>query len=349
MKDLNTQQQSGVYPIRQRGFSLVELMVSLVLGLILIYGVSEIYVNSKATYNVNEEMSRMQENARFSFDLMVPTVRQAGFTGCIAIGATGVNDIRKPPITDYDIASIMAGHEYTGPSWSPALPTGLSGNVLANTDVLTIQSSIGCDAHLVGNMHARNANIQISPNNSCGFVAGDPILITDCNGSDLFKATNIGQGADRETIAHSNKGNTTNFLSKLYFEDAELVKPTSTTYYIGLGASQLPALRRMDNVRGVDEELVEGVESMQVLYGLDTDLTPDSVVDRYVKADAIPVGGSGWDRVIVVRINLLVRSIGQAATTSSTYKFDGIDYGADRFLRQEYSTSIQLRNRSLLP
>ncbi len=335
--------------LRQRGLSLVELMVSLVVGLILIYGVSEIYVNSKVTYNVNEEMSRMQESARFSFDLMVPTVRQTGYTGCSSINSKPPNDVRKVKTTVFDASSVMAGSEYTGVTWAPALPAGLAGGVLPNTDVMTIQSSVGCGANLTGNMGTKNANVQVSSGNTCGFVAGDSIMISDCSDSDLFTATNVSKGGGKVTVAHSKSNNTTNFLSKLYFEDAELLRPTSTTYYIGTGASGLPALRSRNNLSAVDVELVEGVESMQVLYGIDTDTPADGVVNRYVKANAIPVSGNDWDKVIAVRISLLMRSVSSVATASGSYTFDGVSYGADRFIRQEYTSTVQLRNRSLLP
>ena len=59
---IHNYQTKGTFA-HQRELSLVELMVSLVVGLILIYGVIEIYVNSKGTYRVNEEMARMQESA----------------------------------------------------------------------------------------------------------------------------------------------------------------------------------------------------------------------------------------------------------------------------------------------
>jgi type IV pilus assembly protein PilW len=335
----------------QSGLSLVELMVSLVVGLILIYGVSEIYVNSKGTYNVNEEMSRMQESARFSFDLMVPTVRQTGYTGCVSLNSSTPNDIRKAPKDDFTTATVITGNEATSSTvWSPALATGISGNVQGNTDVITVQSNLSCGAQLTGNMGTTNANIQVSPNNTCGFVAGDPILISDCKTSDLFKATNVSKGASKTTIAHANSQNTTNRLSKLYFEDSELYKPTSTSYFIRTGASGLPALMSRDNVAGAAAvELVEGVESMQVLYGVDTDATADGVVNRYVKANAIPVSGNDWDKVIAVRISLLMRSVDGVASASGSYTFDGVSYGADRFIRQEYTSTVQLRNRSLLP
>jgi len=344
--NMANKQRLNTGTLYQRAFSLVELMVSLVVGLILIYGVSEIYVNSKVTYNVNEEMSRMQESARFAFDLMVPTVRETGYTGCLSPNSREPVDIRKTKKTVFDSANMVQGSEYTGSSWTPSLASGLTGKVQINTDVLTVQSTSGCGAGLTGNMDRHNANIQILSSNTCKFEKDDSVLITDCSSADLFTVTNHPNNtgdAAQVTLAHANGSNTDNRLSKLYFEDAEVLKPSSTSFYIGTGGS----LFRRNNLTAEAVELVEGVESMQVLYGLDTDAAADGVVNRYLKANEI--AADDWDKVITARISFLLRSVGVAATASGSYTFDGVSYGADRFLRQEYTSTVQLRNRNLQP
>lgn len=355
----NIDSLGGVWK-RQQGLSLVELMVSLVVGLILIYGVSEIYVNSKGTYNTNEEMSRMQENARFAFDLMVPRLRLAGYTGCVAINSKTYNpaipnDIRKGisgTSDEFYGATAVKGNEFSGtvstPAWSPALSGGLTGSTIhANTDAVTVQSVEECGGQLVQVHLTTTAQVQIDSSNTCGFAPGDSIMISDCSNWTLFKATSVGSGS-KINIAHGSNMNTKPHFPVVYKEDAELLKFQSFTFYIGDGTSGLPALRRIDNSSGNDDELVEGVESMQILYGIDTD-TADGIVNRYVKADAIPVSGNDWDKVSAVRISLLMRSIKEVTTTSGSTNFDGVSYGPDRFLRQQYTATIQLRNRSLLP
>jgi len=349
---IHNYQAKGTFA-HQRGLSLVELMVSLVVGLILIYGVIEIYVNSKGTYRVNEEMARMQESARFAFDLMVPTVRQAGYTGCVAMNNGAPRDIRKTPKDDFTLTTVLGGHEATSATaWSPAL--GFVG-VEGYTDVISVQSTVSCGANLTGNLTNFKANVQISATNTCDFAKNDDILISDCSSAELFRATNVSKGGAKVTIAHAKSvtGNTENFFETLFGEDAELLKPTSTTYYIGTGASGVPALFSRNNLAASTAELVEGIEGMQILYGVDTDTAADGVVDRYVKANEIPVSGHNWDRVISVRISLLMRSINPVSTKSGSYTFQDVPsahgYGPDRYIRQEYTHTVQLRNRGLLP
>lgn len=63
---------------RQGGFSLIELMVALVLGLVLIGGVINIFVTNQQAFRTNENLARLQENARISFELTAREIRQAG-------------------------------------------------------------------------------------------------------------------------------------------------------------------------------------------------------------------------------------------------------------------------------
>src|SRR5690606_20380365 len=71
------------HPARhQAGFSLVELMVALTLGLIIVGGVISIFVTNQQAFRTTEALSRLQENARISFELMAREVRQSGGNPC---------------------------------------------------------------------------------------------------------------------------------------------------------------------------------------------------------------------------------------------------------------------------
>src|SRR3546814_6197665 len=66
----------------QAGFSLVEFMISLVLGLIVIGGVTTVFLSNQQSYRSNEGLSQLQENSRIAFELMARDIRQTGLTGC---------------------------------------------------------------------------------------------------------------------------------------------------------------------------------------------------------------------------------------------------------------------------
>ena len=340
---------------RSKGLSLVELMVAITLGLLLIAGVLQIYVGSKATYRAQDALSRLQENQRFAMNLLATNIRPAGYAGCLNVkDKSSVRVIANPPTPTINASTAIQGHENKGgQSWSPNLPTGIT-QVLDDTDVLVLQHGGTCGAKLTGNMGTTNANIQINADNSCGFTPGEAILITDCSASDLFRANNVSEGTLTTTIAHSSAANTatdgtnSNFLSKPYTTDSEILKFTSVAYFIRNGVSGTPSLWRYDMASTASGsnpvELVEGVENLQVLYG--EDAGADGEADQYVVADAV----GDWADVVSVRVTLLFRTIETVNTVSQTYSFE-YDVGAsskdytDRFSRQQTTMTIDLRNK----
>lgn len=319
---------------RSEGFSLVELMIAITLGFVVIGALGTVFLGSRQSYRVQDAMSRLQENGRYALDLMARDIRQAGYLGC-ARDATVANNVAPP--TDYtNYTAGIAGYEAT-------LPSGLTAaERVAGTDVIRVQSAAPASVSLTGNMGTTNANIQLSgnPNN---FVAGDILFVTDCSGADVFKATNVSQGGT-VTIAHSSSGNNSPFLSKTYGTDAELMLLQTVIYYIGNGAGGAPALfrkRLSGSALTAGEELAEGVEDMQILYGEDNN--GDLAADRYLDATAL---GGNMTNVVSVRLNLLMRSTEQIATAPVPYTFNGVaTTPTDRFLRRVFSTTITLRNR----
>ena len=71
-----------VVKLPERGFSLVELMVAMLIGLIILAAVVQIFVGSNATYRLDEGLARVQEGARFSMDFLAKDIRMAGYMGC---------------------------------------------------------------------------------------------------------------------------------------------------------------------------------------------------------------------------------------------------------------------------
>ena len=64
-----------------QGFSMVELMVAVVLGLLLTAAVLQTFVSLKRTYEFQEEFSRIQENGRFGIEFLSRDIRNADFWG----------------------------------------------------------------------------------------------------------------------------------------------------------------------------------------------------------------------------------------------------------------------------
>ncbi len=120
-----------------------------------------------------------------------------------------------------------------------------------------------------------------------------------------------------------------------------VIELQTVTYSIGNGASGLPALFRQE-FNGAAQELVEGVQDMQVLYGIDSD--NDQFPNQYVTSNNV---GPNFQNVVSIRIMLLLQSIDDfVADDPQTYTFNGATTTpADRRLRQVFTTTIALRNR----
>ena len=110
---------------RSRGFSLVELMVTVAVALLLLVGIARVFITSKQSYRVQESTSRMQENIRITSDYFNRHLRLADFWG--GVRSSDVTVIGAPA---YDgpgscengwIANPMAGLVgYTGATAAPA-------------------------------------------------------------------------------------------------------------------------------------------------------------------------------------------------------------------------------------
>lgn len=333
---------------RQQGLSLVEIMVAMVISVILLAGVVQIFVGSKTTYRVQEGLSRLQENGRFATDLLARDIRMAGYQGCTRLGsAPGQVEpniiVKTPPAAlTYAVNDVIAGADN--------LAAGNALGARAGTDSITIRGARPSSAKLWGNMTADNANIQIASNPD-NFQANDILMIQDCVNADIFEASSVSAGSTPVTIAHANDVNTTNRLSKAYNDKATLMLFRASTYFVADSGrtndagGTIYSLFRTD-VNGNTVELIEGIEDMQIQYGLDT--TGDQIVDSYV--DASGVAATQWGNVVAVRIALLANTIENADSQVRTYTFQGnsVTPGAgDLRLRREFSTTVTLRNRTL--
>lgn len=332
----------------QLGISMVEILVALVISLFLLGGIVQVYSANKASYIFTDSISRIQENGRFALETMTQDLRMAGFFGCASFDPEdpdNITDNLDPDGTGYSDDYDFIGE---GPI------DGTDNDGLNGSDSVTIR---GVKPGQV-NVHppfnvSTSATIFVNMNNS--LQPGDISMLCNCRGCDIFQITNTTQGAtaNKMAVVHNTgtgdpgnynpdncKGGNAHCFSQSYGADASMMEMQKVTYSIAPGASGEPALWRSE-FGTINDELVEGVEEMQVLYGLDTD--DDGFPNRYVTRNDVP---DLWD-VISVRLMLLIRSENQFyAEGNQTYTFNGNTVtAADRRLRQVFTTTIALRNR----
>jgi type IV pilus assembly protein PilW len=375
--------QSRIGQRRHGGMTLVELMVALTIGLIILVALGQLFVTSRATYTAGEGSARTQESGRFAMEFLTHDIRMAGYAGCNNPGAPGVVsgagvntacstsfcDLVDPADEATGFAEGVRSYTYTGDGtandrgdWTPALPDAFfnDGEVNARTDVITVQYASSTNTFLL-DPAPNNANIKIPANSPAAaqIVAGDVMIISDCKNTDAVRATNAPAGDPVATIAHGSVGNKSSHLSHTYGTDAELLTLQSRAYYIAPGTGGEPALFRKNlgagGAVGVGEELVQGIEDMRFMFGVDTDLgaAADAVADRYVRAnEVVNLNGfntTTWRNVVSLRIGLLMRTPANVDAEPDFRTFDlvdGITVGPmnDSRRRQMYRSTIQLRN-----
>jgi type IV pilus assembly protein PilW len=294
------------------GLSLIELMAALTIGLLLIAGALTVFMQSRNTYRTSDTAARMQETARYAFDILEPDVRLAGFWG-MKKGPAAVTDT-------VPVASITPNNCATAAGWlgdASKYITGFDGD-----GALTSWGSMACTPT------GRNMN-------------SDVLIVRRASGETSALDVNKVQ-------VQSNRAQATVFTSATApggyaaWPAAETRDMVCNVYYIGTDNGQ-PALRRWA-LRGknmVDEPIIPGVQDMQVQYGIDAN--GDGAADKYVNANLI-----GTASVVSARIWLLVRaeSDEQGYSNSINYQYANANIAAanDKRRRILMSKTIQIRN-----
>jgi type IV pilus assembly protein PilW len=314
----------------ERGVSLIELLVAITIGALLIFGATQVYVDSRNTYEINETMARLQETARYALSVVEPDIRMANHWGLVKGSSV---------ITNQALRSAASA----GP------PTDCGTNY-ARDLMLSVEGSDGSDTFACADyqddavasadtLTVRRAAVAVSTG------AGTRLRIC----STRMMGTLV---TDASTCTAAPAGQVNDLLVNSYY-----VAEDST------GRPGLPSLRRVALITGpafADEEIIPGVEDMQVQFGVDPTGT-SGIATRYVNPEDLDDG----EQVVAVRIWLLVRSENEEigfedgrtyeyadrdADTGTTADLSASDaegrayVPADRFRRLLVSRTIQIRN-----
>jgi len=343
---------------RDRGFSLIELMVAITLGLVLLAGVAQVFVNSKQGYRVQESVGRLQENARYASGYLSQYIRMAdlwsgvkpakiNIKGNVTIPGYGscsngwvIGQFSAGATTVDPTAGIIG---YDGSSTLPSPPSDCisavtAGTYITGSDVLTIR-------YIDPNTYINTATL-MSP--TATVTANGNFYLRTLVGSkaDLFDVTGSGNSAaiadipgDGSTATTTSQGGVLNyqFQNVTFFllnaDNGQGVTPT--LYILTLTSAGLTA-----------QPLVDGIEMMKFEYGIDTN--NDQQVDQYAIASAV----TNWAQVLSVRVSFIAR--GDALdnyTDTQSYTMTGAGYvytpatSVQKYQRRLIVREIQLRNR----
>lgn len=331
--------------IRARGFSLVELMVGMAIGLVLIAGLSLLFANTSQSGNELEKSIRQIENGRYAVELLHDDLMLAGYYGEVPTDSLGMSS----PDLCATGASVL-GWDLTVPS-APKAPLPIVGlsdseagalsclpNRLAGTRAFAVHR---LDTDIVAPA-AMSANVVYVQTSRC---VSDPA-------TSPFVAS-----ADTSAMTLREKNCATLSSVRKYI---------SRIYYIAscneCGSDTVPTLK-MAELRGTAMTVVplaEGIENMVLEYGFDTtdpaDATPGADASKGVP-DIFRSGLSGtagardndWANVVAVRVHLLSRTTERTrgySDADKTYALGPVSINGDTsgFKRRVYTNTVRITN-----
>lgn len=337
----------NIYPLRQGGFTLLEIIVGIGLSLGVLTAVISIYVPTLQSYRATGDLSDLQDNQSLLHTIFGTSIRQAGLLGCD--GTNNIVDGIEPDtntaviagVNNLDRAAVQwAFPNLAGGTTHPAFlripflafPANISDSAL-NTAIsglaevrltddgngvgdifYTLAPSTGFNrvAASTNGVGAKTISFQ---NNSTIVNAGDFYIINDCDNTVLIRAD---QNSATGLLSYNNN-QLNNFTHAV---NTVVTRFEPSVYYLRVpgaadGVPQLPSLYRRSIVNARvdatafainDAPIITGVDNMRIEYGLATDTIGNGV--NYVTryVTANNLGGAAMNNVKSVRVTLMLRA-----------------------------------------
>ncbi|MFP4161613.1 MAG: prepilin-type N-terminal cleavage/methylation domain-containing protein [Ectothiorhodospira sp.] len=341
-------------PLRTGGFSLVELMIALVLGLLVIAGAGTVFLTNQQAYRTSQALSQVQESSRIAFELLSLDVRQAGASGC---GNTDISiALNDPDSLVWSDGFGIQGFEGNESSQDAAFGTS-EGDRVADTDAIRLQGME--ESGLSIDTHDNSARIFTSENND--FQPGEILMACDIQRASVFQVMSNpsnqndvithGKGGGSHEPGNCSKGlackptapadcdickspyDKDSSSSYWYYfpQNAVIARLKDHLWYIGHNGRAEEGGRSLYrySLRFGTEEIVAGVEDMQLRYKLPDEETWQTASD--ITSD------NDWRRVEAVEIRFTLASAAQGISTDPD--------AAEGRLRRQLTHVVALRNR----
>ncbi|MFM5424195.1 PilW family protein [Aeromonas veronii] len=325
--------------MNSRGFTLVEWLVAMLLGLFLLAGVFTVFVMSRSSSEDAFDQSELQENGRLAIRLISQDIKWAGFFGAYTGQSTQVG-----PSLTLSAGSIV-------PASSDCLDERSVGSLPSNAGpirglwvsrVSTSKGLAGFACILAADRVANSDVISIKR------LVGRPIPASEgLDTNRFYMATNsqearVIKGSEtRPLFGANNESQIWEYQHYIYYLSQEDGIPVLRKRYLTVnGGSAL-----------IGGAMADGVEHMVLMYGVDDSLIPDGRIDRYMSTDQMTTQRWNEGRVLGARLFLLIR----AARESSRYKNNNsyqlgnitVNGGGDGYRRLLLESSIALRNQQI--
>ncbi len=331
--------------MKQYGLSLIELMISIVLGLLLLAGIANLFQANRQTFQSNQGLFKIQESVRTAFELISRDLRQAGFTKCgngnrvaSVLNATTNTQL----LTWLGFYGVDAGTEL-----APVVTGSGVAQRVAGTSAILVQGMQNGVRSLAMHDPSTATFTLNSSTNGLNFVAGDVLMVCDYNQASIFQASNATATSIKYGVNVGSPGNcqtglglpggcgtTSNYIA--YSPNSSIARLMSTIWYVGRngrsdgGGSSLYRVRLGDGGVTLTEEIVAGIADLQITYHRrDTDSWDT----------AASLTTANWSIVDAVRLNLKVVSTDTSVTSNPTTN--------SNLMERSLTQIIALRNRVL--
>lgn len=343
------------------GFSLVEIMIGVTLGIIISIAILSVYIAQKNIYKTNVSQAGIQNAESAISQLVTPIVRAAGFSGCTNVlrGTSNLNPGGPPPLgtlgtnpsmvmgygsalgSPITITQANASNSSISTNWSPSLDASLLGKVQATSDVLIVLGAIpgsqpsGVTANTTGSS-------SMTVQNATGLSSNQFGAISDCSKATIFAITSLAGTTVSHTSSAGSLTNANSVFSVNYTVGAQFIGLTQTAFFVASDPSGQSSLMRATlNTGGTwtVQALIPGVDTMKVLYGIGS----NGALSQYVTANAV----TNWSQVYAIRIGFLIEGQqGSESFSQTQYSVIGttVTVPSDNRLRHAFELTITLRN-----
>lgn len=353
---------------RQSGFSLIELMVALVLGLVVIGGVINIFLTNQQASRSNEDLGRLQESSRLSFELMAREIRQAGGNPCGALVTANVLDNSTTSWwANWEQGGTLEGFG-AGEAATGIVNIGAGvGERTNNSAAIRVLSGGMFDGVPITAHDAATGVVSLARTNH-GFVEGDYVVICDSETAAIAQVTaassagvgsithGLGGASAATSTAPARPGNCSSNLDfptpvppgcaganpKTFDAGGYVTRYSANTWFVGNNARGGTSLFRIGPNDLAPVEVTDGVANMTIEY---LTRTNNTMATDWVDATAIaawvppapppaPAVAPPFAAVVAVRIQLDMQSLNNTGTDQAP-------------LRRQLIHVVNLRNRAV--
>lgn len=334
---------------RAEGFTIIELMISMVLGMIVIGSAFALFGGQRIAIRLSKQATEVQSEGRVALDALARELRAAGDFGCWPVSSP-INVLNTPTAFDESRGGVR------GFAKNDELEGQLGGRAVAAanpvSDIVAVTGITGVLTGLTEGMTGYADTLKVETSRPT-FRANDVAVISDCINWTKFQITDVKVTEKGAILSHAGVGlsstvgggNKQADLGELYGSGSSVGKLETVWWFVGQPKDRPLGLYRLAATDGVPQLVSAAVVDMRLRYEVDTSVPPDKRGDVAGKSAAEVDALARWPNVTGVGVELLARGSKPVGGPPATYRFGGKDVTAsDGYPYLSLALDIGVRN-----